>query len=385
MLNQDDVTFVDHAAGTPVLPSVAGLHVRLCRQHYSNPHAGNVVSEQSRRAIANAEARLLSLLDIPREDADVFWTSGGTEADNLAILGFLRQAPVGSTCAVDSGAHPAVLESACQAEREGYPRIDLKLDRMGNVLLDSLGPAANSSQVKLVAVCHVNNETGAIQDLAQPRRTMRVCMPQATFMVDAIQAFGKQSIPWFEAEIDLVTVSGHKIGGPTDVGAVVKRRDVVLCPLLFGGGQQHAIRPGTLNTVGILEFVAAAEHCCGQCRIAWEHVSELNNMLRHELNTTFDGRFIIISPVNASPYILCFTVPGHEGAVLVRLLAEKKVIAGAGSACSAESRKPSHVLTALGFNPRDARGALRVSFSADSTRNDVIVFVNALREVLEQY
>ena len=203
--------------------------------------------------------------------------------------------------------------------------------------------------------------------------------------MDAIQSLSRVPIPWWEAAIDLLVVSGRKIGGPAGVGALVRRRSVELNPLFFGGGQQGALRPGTIDAVGILEFVRAAEIACSTMEESNKHVAELNASLREQIEDRVCPGPVWISPPQASPYIVSFSFPGYEGAVLMRILADRGIIVGTGSACSAESGKPSHVVRAMGLGDEVARGMLRVSFCRTNTRQDVDTFSQALADVLRDY
>ena len=232
----------------------------------------------------------------------------------------------------------------------------------------------------------MNNETGAVHDLVRLRQWMVGGAPKAALMVDAIQSFGKMDIPWRAARIDLLAVSGRKIGGPPSVGALVRRRGVQLQPLFFGGGQQDGLRPGTVDVVGVLEFVEAAALACGERASEWTRVTGLNRRLREGLATL--GRTCqpqCHSPEDASPYILSVAFPGCEGEVLARLVELENVIVGTGSACSARSGKSSHVLAAMGVPAPVSRSTLRVSFGPSTTEHDIDRLMCALRTALAKY
>ena len=377
------LVYLDHAAATPVLPEVVAAHGELCRRFIANPHASSWLSAESSRAVHNAGVRLLHLLGVPEGAAEVIWTSGGTEAVNLACLGFLRAADV-KVCAVDATAHAAALESCRHWGRGQGACCEMPVRKDGRLDPAGAGFAADRMP-QLLVVAHVNNETGAVQDLARLRSWMTTACAHACLAVDGIQSFGKIAIPWQEAGIDLLAVSGRKIGGPASVGALVRRNDVPLKPLILGGGQQKGLRAGTLDVVGIMEFVEAAEIACARRTETFDLVAALNRSLRERLESSITPAPTVISPASASPYILSVAFPGYEAAVLVRLLAERRVIAGAGSACSAASAKPSHVLKAMGFADDVIRGTLRISFGASSSMRDVEAFTRELAEVMAEY
>jgi len=378
-----NVVYLDHAAATPRRAEILEQHARRCREYVANPHSSSCFSEAAKRALWRAADDVLALLGIPRDEATVVWTSGGTESVNLACLGVLR-AQRRAVAAVEATAHPAVLEPCRRAARDGGACLELPVTA-GGALDPDASEAAAAAEARLLAVCHVNNETGAMQDLVGLREWMRTRAPRARLMVDAMQSFGKFPIPWQEAAIDLLALSGRKIGGPAAVGALVCRRGVSMEPLFFGGGQQAGLRPGTQDVVGILEFAHAAALAYAEAESERIRITGLNRALRHALRPDSGCPVRLLSPVGASPYILSFCLPGYQGAVLMRLLAERGVVVGTGSACAAESAKPSPVLRAMGVSEREARGALRISFGHDSSAADVDAFVAALREVLQAY
>lgn len=360
------LVYLDHAAATPVRSALLAGHAARCAQFVANPHGTTRQSEACRRAVAEAERRLLAALGIDWREAQVVWTSGGTEADNLACLGVIRRSA--TTVLVDAGAHAAMLEPCRQAAvcRE------VPLDDQGALRLGEVDWAT----ADLVAVCQVNNETGAVADLPVLRAVSR-----ALLAVDAVQALGKVPIPWREARLDLVAVSSRKIGGPAGVGALIVRRGVALQPLFFGGGQQQGLRPGTVDVVGVTEFSLAAEAAVAEQAGHAARCRHLANRVRMALA----GEVRFLSPETGVPHILALSLPGYDGAVLMRLLAEQDVVVGAGSACHAESAETSHVLRAMGCDEATARGQLRISFGPDSTEADVDRLVAALRDVRRNY
>ncbi len=359
------------------------MHAGLCERYIVNPHTTSWLGEEARLAVERAGVALLAALGIDRDSARVVWTSGGTEAVNLGCLGVLR-GRTDPVCIMDPTGHAALIESCRQGVGTEGHIVTVPVDRAGRYRLDA-APETMLHRARLAAVCDPNNETGATQDLVALRRWLRRCAPDAVLMVDGIQSLGKLEIPWRDAGIDLLAISGRKIGGPASVGALVVRHGVVLEPLLYGGGQQGGTRPGTLDVVGILEFVEAATLTQSRRKVAHAHVTGLNRQTADALRQRFPGICEILSSAGASPYILCAAFPGYEGAVLMRLLAAGGVIVGTGSACSTESAATSHVLAAMGVSERVARGALRISFCASSTTADVDRFIGALARVLAEY
>ena len=231
----------------------------------------------------------------------------------------------------------------------------------------------------MVALSAVNNETGVCWNWIRPRSATN-----AVVLVDACQAFGKQPLHWPAA--DLMVLSSRKIGGPATGAALLHRKNLHLRPVITGGGQQGGVRDGTLDTVGILLFVKAAEIACARQEEALPAVTALNHELRAGIDHLGHGKWPVFSPPDASPYICYFAIPGYEGAIVARALAQRYgILVGTGSACSSESKETSPLLKSMGV-PKDlARSAIRISFSAQSTPASLRAFLAALPEVLHDY
>lgn len=373
--------YLDHAAAA--LP-MAGLYRRwgdLAARYFVNPHGTTRQSADCKKALRAASRRILSALGIPPQEAEVIWTSGGTEAINLAVHGVLSR-ETEPTCAVDSTGHAALLESAVEFGRlsGGHVQV-IPVNECGQLQFGPVMPAS----IDLVGVTHVNNETGVVQDLVNVRASLNGRRGLKLLLVDALQSAGRMALPWREAGIDMVAAGSRKIGGPPGLGILIIRKALRLAPLMYGGGQQTGVRSGTVDTAAAVLFADVLCQRVGQAREQWERLVELRARLLAGIAQMRVFRGITVSPADASPYITCISFPGFEGAILVRLLAERGVIVGSGSACTAESAEPSQVLTAMGLSSEVARGALRISFGPESTTGDVARLIDQLRAVLESY
>ncbi|MBP5639164.1 MAG: aminotransferase class V-fold PLP-dependent enzyme [Victivallales bacterium] len=371
--------YLDYAGSGLPLPEVISQYPQYCAKYSLNPHGGTRQAEEARRAILAAERRLLKSMGIPEDEAEVVWTSGGTEALNLAIFGLQPANP--SEWFVDSTAHHAMIEPAkIRTGKTGVPLVRLMTKRTGELELPP------SSSPAVICICQLNNETGAIQDLPAIRRNIG---SNPLMIVDACQSFCRIPLEWTKARIDMAIVSSRKIGGPASSGALVIRKGLRLSPMLFGGRQQHGLRPGTMDTVNILLFADAAEHIANENAIEYEkRLESLNSLLVNGLNELKLPKHTMISQKGRShPAICMFSLPGYEGAVIKRILADKHdIIIGTGSACSAEAGEPSHVLTAMGFDEKTIRGALRVSFSPTQTESHhITAFLETLKQTLDNY
>ncbi|MBR4899322.1 MAG: aminotransferase class V-fold PLP-dependent enzyme [Victivallales bacterium] len=368
------MVYLDYAASGLVREEIANRYAEYCRDYSLNPHGGTAQAEACRRKIQESEHRLLQCLGIRDGEAHVLWTSGGTEALNLAIRGSFDEH---GGIFVDAAAHPAMLHpseacgNCCKMAIDGEGRI--------------MFPENGLTKSSLVCVCHANNESGAVQDLLSIRHQMNVA-GGGRLLVDAAQSFGKLPIPWRSAGIDLLAVSSRKIGGPASVGALIVRNGIKLRPLILGGGQQGGLRSGTVDTVGVMMFADAAEMACAEQDTIMDNIRHLNELLWEGLKPFEKYGFVRLSPQDGSPYIASFAFKGYEGAVLKRILAQNEgIVISTGSACSAESGELSHVFRGMGFDDATVRGALRVSFGHGSQEGDVIAFLAGLKRTIEGY
>lgn len=369
--------YLDYAGSGIVRPEIAARYVDYCTRYSLNPHGGTRQAEVCRRAVLEAEQRLLACLGIAEGTASVVWTSGGTEALNLVIRGLQAKAPL--AIYADAMAHPAMLESV-------KARVALTGENwrpVGPGVWDVMTAERTEGTVPLACVCHVNNETGEITDL----RGIRQALGGAGVLVaDAAQSFGKVPIDWGGARVDALTASSRKIGGPSAVGALVLRRGVAVSPLLVGGGQQRGLRSGTIDVIGAVMFADAAEAAFAEQARHMAQWQALSERLWDGLAAMGRPEWVRLSPPGAFPGIALFAFRGYEGAVIKRLLAERHdIVIGTGSACSAESGKTSHVLAAHGVDKATARGALRVSFGPQTTADEVDALLSALAQTLAEY
>lgn len=370
--------YLDYAAACPVRPEIAEQYLSCCQRYFANPHGGTCFAEECRRVLLDAERRLLACLSISAESARVIWCSGGTEALNLAITGLagLRKT---DTVAYDPTSHPAMLDPLKKLGRQGTSLLAMPVDQQG-LLQPFTDPLIS---FPLLCCCHVNNETGQIQPLGQLRKAMNT---KGILCVDAVQSFSKVPLPWEEAHIDLAAISSRKLGGPSSIGALICRRGIDLAPLILGGGQQYGQRSGTLDVVAIKLFADSTEMACRNRNKEAKRLLQLNQYLRQNIKKLSNGKWPIFSSANSVPDIFSFAIPGYEGALVARILAEKfQILIGTGSACSAESAQTSHVLKAMGIPKKIARCQLRISFGYATTQKDLDAFIEALPNALKEF
>ncbi len=362
---------LDRAAGVVVSEEIRQLYPAIAERYSRNPHGLTCYAEECRRALRLAERRILSLVGANDTEAEIVWCANATEALNLALKCFPFSTPA-QHIAIDAGGHPALTQTAKALKRHvSYFDIDDQGGIQGKFLDNTV----------LVGLSLVNNETGVIW------KGDRTALPPHSFLlVDACQAFGKYPIPWKTAQIDMLVVSGRKLGGPATGACLIVRRGLPLRTLLHGGAQQQNRISGTIDTTAVLLFAMAAETAVENAPRSLAKITELNQYLRQGLNALGKGTWPIFSPENALPYILYFAIPNYEAAVIARLLAaEYHILVGTGSACSAESNETSTLLKRRSIPDNLSRAAIRISLAQDTTKDDIDAFLNALPKVLKNW
>ncbi len=366
--------YLDHAATTPMRAEAVAAMLPFMRVEYGNPSGVYAGGRRARRALDDARDQMAALLGC--QPGEVVFTSGGTEADNLAVLGVHRR--LGGTVVVSAIEHDAVLNPA--------RRVGARLVRStpkGLVDLEDLAKALDES-VTLVSVMAVNNEVGTIQPIGDIVAAVRARAPRAFIHSDAVQAVSWCDVASTLADCDLVSVSAHKFGGPKGVGALVVRGRAVsaVAPLSFGGGQERSLRPGTENVGGIAAMGSAAAATAAERLDA--------SVTTRQLRDRFVDRLVAVVPEICESVPRSSTVPGHAhvrfpGVVaeeLLFLLDEAGVAASAGSACSAGALEPSHVLRAMGWSGREAREAVRFTLGPTTTADEIDYACGVVEEVV---
>ena len=377
------VTYLDNAATTPVRPEVLeAMLPYLGKEAFGNPSSAHRFGRAARAGIEEAKRAVATA--VGAEPNQVVFTSGGTEADNLAIIGAAlaardRGGPF--RVAVSATEHKAALAAAHAVKHLGGEEVILPVTASGQVDGAALDNAL-ARGVAVVSVMWVNNEVGTVQPVAE--LATRCCDAGVLFHSDAVQAFGKVPVSLRDVNCALLTVSGHKIGAPKGVGALIVRDRKAVEAIIHGGGQQFGIRPGTENVPGIIGLGVAA-------RLAAEEQQSLAARL-NELRDELERRLVAIVPdalINGwrgarAPHITNVSIPGTDSEALLMHLDLAGIACSSGSACSTGTVEPSHVLTAMGIPRELGVAALRFSFGKDSTMEDVEAVAAVLPRIVEK-
>ncbi len=376
MLNE---IYFDNSATTRQYDEVTQLVADVSSNKYGNPSSLHTKGIEAERLIVSARETIADSLEVRPQE--IYFTSGGTESNNLAIRGFLDANPrKGKHIITSQIEHPSVLEVYRQLEKQGYDVDYISVDADGLLDINQLREKLNR-ETALISIIVVNNETGVIQQIDEMSAVRNEANPQTVIHVDAVQAYGKIRIIPEKAGIGLLTVSSHKIHGPKGVGALYVSKGIRINPLFYGGGQEALLRSGTENVAGIAGFGLASKLAFEMLEDSYSKVSMLKKLFTDRLSLT-GLNYHVLSPNNSSPYILSVAFEDVKAQVLLHHLEQQGIYVSTGSACSSRRNTRSHVLTALNAPSSIIDGAIRFSFSSFNTDKDVIQTIEALKEII---
>ncbi|MDL4818732.1 cysteine desulfurase family protein [Actinomadura opuntiae] len=384
------MTYLDHAATTPMLPeAIEAMTAEL--HELGNPSSLHAAGRRARRVVEESREIIAEAFDA--RPSEVVFTSGGTEADNLAVKGlyWARRAAGPARVRVLAGAveHHAVLDAVTWlGDHEGATVEWIPVDGLGRVRPDALREALGTGDdVALVTVMWANNEVGTVQPVPELAAIARECgVPLHT---DAVQAAGHLPVRFAASGAQALTITGHKLGGPVGVGALLlaKPKEPLYLdpvPLLHGGGQERDVRSGTLDTPAIAGFAAAVQASVARRDAEAHRLAELRDRLIEAVRAAVPDAILNGDPDDRLPGNAHFSFPGCEGDALLMLLDARGIACSTGSACSAGVSQPSHVLTAMDTGPERARGSLRFTLGHTSTEADVKALADAIGPVVER-
>ena len=373
--------YLDYAATTPVLEEVVEAMLPFLRGSFGNPSSVYAAGRAAKTGLEEARERTAAA--IGASPAEVVFTAGGTEADNLAVKGAAFRARAmranGTHVITAATEHHAVLHAAEWLEKQGFRVTVLGVDADGVVDLDALRAALGPDTV-LVSIMLVNNEVGTLQPVAEAAAITHE-HSRALFHTDAVQALGKVPLDVGALGVDLASFAAHKIGGPKGTGALYVRRKAQLEPILHGGGQERDLRSGTPNVAGIAGMGAAAAIAAAEVDAEGSRLAALRDQLQAAASAIF-GVKVNGAGAPRVPGTLNVCIEGVEGESMLLLLDAQDIAASSGSACTSGSLEPSHVLMAMGVRPELAHGSLRLSLGRATTQEEVDQVAAALPPVV---
>ena len=340
---------------------------------FFNPSALYLGGINTAKEIKIAKENILK--NLYANNHSVIFTSCGSESDNLAIFGVVKR----GTFVTDKGEHSAVYKSFLELKNRGHNVAFIDLNTDGTVNVDKLVSFVKENKVDFVSIMHVNNETGGINDVNLIAKQIKSINNKIIFHVDGVQAYGK--IPYkISQDVDLYSISAHKINALKGVGALIKKKNISVTPLIFGGGQESGLRSGTENVFGIKVFDYASQEKYQKLKENYNYVKQLKDVFINGLNKDL---FTFISSENSSPYILTVSAKGLRGEVIMHSLEQNGVIIGNGSACSSKNRF-SRVIESCGFDKDVLDGVIRISFSTENTIEECEKAVGIINDTVEK-
>lgn len=367
--------YLDNSATTKPCKSAVKRMTDCLENSWGNPSSLHDKGIEADALLLKARECVAKILCCTKEE--IIFTSGGTESNTLAVLGGARAGKrKGNKVVTSCVEHPSVLKAFDELEKEGFEVVRVGTDQKGRVDMKELRDAVDGRTV-LVSMMAVNNEVGTIEPIGELASIVKEKSSPALIHIDAVQAFGKMPLNVKKLGADLISVSSHKIHGPKGVGALYVKKGTKLSPLLFGGGQEKDLRPGTEAMPAIAGFLGAAEEL--SINSSLEKVTALRNLLKEKLEKT--QGIVINSPDDALPYILNFSLVGYRSETLLNFLSEREIYVSSGSAC-AKGHK-SHVLSAMNLKDSLIDSSLRVSLSRFTTEEEIDLFIDGIKTAMK--
>ena len=372
--------YMDHSATTPVDPQVIQAMISTLTDSFGNPSSIHSFGQEAHKLIQKARKQVAGLIGADSEE--IVFTSGGTEADNMAIIGTAKdRMGRGRHIITSQIEHHAVLDTCRQLEKEGFEVTYLPVNWFGEVDPETLARAIRPDTI-LISIMHANNEIGTIQPIATMGRMARD--KGIIFHTDAVQSVGRIPVDVKSLSVDLLSLSGHKFYGPKGTGALYVRSGTRLTPLLFGGGQERKWRSGTENVPGVVGLGLAAELARQHLPERSQHLGKLSQTVIDRILAEIPQAYLTGHPQKRLPGHASFVFQAVEGAAMLVFLDAEGIAVSGGSACTSNSFDPSHVLTALGLNKDAAHSSLRISLGKDNTLEDVERLMEALPGIIER-
>lgn len=391
MVNGMKEIYLDNSATTRVFDEVADLMVKVMTEDYGNPSSLHLKGVEAERYIKGSKATIAKALKV--DDKDIIFTSCGTESDNMAIMGAAyANKRKGNHLITTKIEHPAVLRTMEKLSEEGFKITYLGTDSSGRISLDELKSQITDATI-LVSIMHVNNEIGSVQPIEEAAKLVKSINKEIIFHVDAVQSFGKLKIHPKKMNIDLLSVSGHKIHGPKGIGFLYVNSKIKINPIIFGGGQQNGMRSGTESVPSIAAIGLATELVYKNLEEDVKRLYELKYYFIKEATkiegVTINGIPLNIEDINeyneaslGAPHVISVSVKDVRAEVILHALEDKGIYVSAGSACSTHKRAASQTLLSIGLEKPLLESTVRFSTSIFTTKDELDEALKAMNEII---
>ncbi len=369
--------YLDHAATTPVDKEVLDAMIDFFNKKFGNASSLHSWGREAKEALEKSREKVAALINA---DADeIVFTGGGTESDNMAIKGIAFMHGKGHiiTSKIE---HPAVLETCKYLEKKGFDVTYLPVDKYGMVNPEDVEKEIRDDTI-LITIMHANNEIGTIEPIEEIGKIAK--KNNIVFHTDAVQTVGKISIDVKKMNVDMLSISSHKIYGPKGVGALYIKRGIKIEPILHGGGHEKGLRSSTENISGIVGFAKACEIAMKKMKEDVERMKKLRDKIIKNV-LEIEEAYLTGHPEKRLPNHASFYFRGIEGESLILMLDSYGIAASTGSACSSKKLQPSHVLLAIGLKPEEAHGSLRITLGRENKEEEIDYFLDVIPKVIEK-
>lgn len=372
--------YLDNSATTRCLDSVAQIVAKIMVEDYGNPSSMHIKGMEAEQYIRQAKEIISKNLKV--NEKEIYFTSGGTESDNLALMGAAyanrRKGRHLITTAIE---HPAIIQAMQHLEEQGFLVTYLPVDKRGKVSMESVQRAITNETI-LISVMYTNNEIGALQPIGEIGALIQKMNPQILFHVDAVQGYGKCNIYPRKLGIDMLSVSGHKIHGPKGVGFLYVNEKVKIKPIIFGGSQQKGLRSGTENVPGIAGLAKAVQEVYNNMEEEVDKLYQLKEAFIQGVKQIPNCKINGLTGRDSAPHIVSLSVEGVRSEVLLHALEEQGIYVSAGSACAAHKPIPSYTLKAIGIEKHLLESTVRFSFSIFTTMEEIDYTLQVLYDMI---
>jgi len=372
--------YFDHNATTPVRPEVVEAMLPYLTDVYGNPSSVHSLGREARLAMDESRETVARFLGAEHEE--IIFTGCGTESDNIALNGYMASAPEGKNRFITTKVeHSAIVKTGEKLERDGYKATYLGVDSRCRIDLDKLSDEIDNTTA-LVSVMHANNETGVIQEIEEAAHIAHEA--GAVFHTDAVQSVGKIPVDVKKMGIDMLSMSGHKLNAPKGIGVLYVKKGIPVTPLTYGGSHEHGIRPGTENIAGIVALAKAVELAMESIDKEAEKLSALRDRLEKGIGDTIENVLFNGRGAPRLPGTSNMSFPGVDGEALLFSVDIEGIAASTGSACTTGDVEPSHVLIAMGREPKTAQGSLRFSMGWGTSAEGVDHIIECLPAIVKR-